>query len=231
MLRLLLALLVGGLAGLAAQDVGPAPADGIRDDTRALGAAARRELAAEMARFKARHGIDVWLVAETFQMQAGGLRNRARLLRRAWSGESDAVLILYDRSSDKEYTSISPGLWELLPAAGIYQLHTTLHEIMTDRKKPADSRLAEAAGTLLKGVAGMKTREEASASLMTRDYVRMLRAFTAFLSAGAVLAWLAGGFVRRREVRAANQVLLPKLAAAPRLGAPHGAGVVSSPEA
>lgn len=228
MFRLLLALLVGGLAGLSAQEAGPAPVDGIRDDTRALAVDARRELAAEMAAFKERHRIDVWLVAETFQMQAGGLKDRARLLRQAWSGDRDAVLILYDRSSDREYTSLSPGLWDLLPAAGIYQLHTNLHEVMTDRKRPAETRLAEAAGILLKGVAGMKSRETLTANLFTRDYGRMLRAFAGFLLAGAVLAWLVGGMARRRQVHASRQVLLPKLGAAPRLGAPHGAEVISS---
>lgn len=228
MFRLLLALLVGGLAGLSAQEAGPAPVDGIRDDTRALAVDARRELAAEMAAFRERHGIDVWLVAETFQMQAGGLKDRARLLRQAWSGDRNAVLILYDRSSDREYTSLSPGLWELLPAAGIYQLHTNLHEVMTDRKRPAETRLAEAAGILLKGVAGMKSRETLTANLCTRDYGRMLRAFAGFLLAGAVLAWLVGVMARRRHVHASRQVLLPRLGASPRLGAPHGAEVIST---
>jgi hypothetical protein len=230
MLRLLLALLVGCLAGLSAQEARPAPVDGIRDDTRALAADARQKLAAEMAAFRARHGIDVWLVAETFQMQAGGLKDRARLLRQAWSGDRDAVLILYDRSSDREYTSISPGLWEMLPSAGIYQLHTSLHEVMTDRKKPSETRLAEAAAILLKGIAGMKSREAMTTNLFTRDYGRMLRAFAGLLLAGAILAWLVGGMARRRHVHAARQVFLPKLGAVPRLGAPHGAEVISSPQ-
>ncbi len=84
------------------------PADGIQDDTHALSDSSSRLLADEMAVLKKDLGCDVWLSAGIFLGAGQTLRNQAREIRLAWSGDAEAFLLAYDRVTDALSLSFSP---------------------------------------------------------------------------------------------------------------------------
>jgi len=222
------ALLLSLLAACAfAQQVPPAPADGIHDDTRALSEASHQLLAKEIADFRSQHDIDAWFVATTFLRDGQTLRSEARLLRQAWSGGHPAILLLYDRSKDLEMVTYSPPLWQSLSTADLFSLRDEIHIMMTDKTKPPEQRLRESMLQLLRGVSAMQKFEAGAAQIHTRDYFRMLSWFGSALLLGASIFGIAGIQARRRDVRAAHVCLMPQIEVPQRLGAAHGGGTAA----
>jgi hypothetical protein len=209
---------------ISAQQVPPAPADGIHDDTRALSEGSHQQLASEIADFRAKNNVDAWFVATTFLREGQTLRSEARILRQSWSGERPAVLLLYDRAKDLEMVTYAPSLWQSLSTADLFSLRDRVHTMMKDKTKPPEQRLRESMRELLRGVSTMQNFESRATQVYTRDYFRMLRWFVIVLLGSAVVFGLAGILSRRRDVRAARVCLMPQIVVPSRLGAAHGGG-------
>ncbi len=209
---------------LSAQERPQAPADGIFDDTRAFSSGARDQMAAEINKFREEFGADVWLVAVTFLPQGQDLRSESLAFRRAWSGDGDAVLLIYNRSTDKEALSISPRIWGHLPTSEIFHLHESFRQIISVKTKPPETRLREAMLAVMRGLTAIRTREARVSQVFTRDYFRLAKAFAIVLTTGALVFGLLGVFMRRRDIHAAHQCLLPQIQVVPRLGAPFSGG-------
>jgi hypothetical protein len=220
-----------GASSIHAQQVPPAPVDGIRDDTRALSEGSRQQLAKEIVDFRGKHGIDAWFVATTFLREGQTLRSEARLLRQAWSGERPAVLLLYDRAKDLEMVTYAPLLWERLSTADLFSLRDTVHSMMADKTKPPEQRLRESMRELLRSMSAMQTFESKAAEVYTRDYFRLLRTFATALMLGAIIFGIAGVLARRSDRHASQVCLMPSIEVPPRLGAAHGGGTAAVSDA
>ncbi len=213
---------------MSAQERVKAPADGILDDTRVFSPAAREQLAREMKKFREEFGADVWLVAVTFLPLGQDLRKISLDLRRDWSGNGDAILLVYNRSTDQEFLTISPRIWEQLPTSEIFRLRESLRQTTSDKSKTTEDRLREGMLAVMSGLNTIRARETKVPQVFTRDYFRLAKAFAITLVAGSVVFGLMGFFMRRRDIHAARQCLLPKIYAAPRLGAPFSGGTAVS---
>ena len=211
-------------ASTIAQQLPPAPADGIHDDTRALSPESHQQLAKEIADFRAKYGIDAWFVATTFLREGQTLRSEARILRQAWSGERPAVLLLYDRAKDLEMVTYAPALWNGLSTADLFSLRDKIHTRMADKGKPPEQRLRESMRELIREISTMMAFESKATQVYTHDYFRMLRWFIIAVLVGAFIFGIAGMLARRRDVRAAHVCLMPQIDVPPRLGAPHSGG-------
>ncbi len=215
--------LAAGLT-LSAQEHAKAPADGILDDTRAFTPGARDQLAREIHKFREEFGADAWLVGITFLPQGQDLRAKSLELRRVWSGDRDAILLIYNRSTDKESLTISPRIWEHLPTSEIFGVREALRQIVSDKSKTPENRLREGMLAVMRGLTAIRAREEKVSQVFSRDYFRLAKAFAIALASGAFVFGLLGVFMRRRDVHGARQRLLPQIHATPRLGAPYSGG-------
>ncbi len=225
MRTLRLVALLGFTAACAlAQELPPAPADGIHDDTHALSETSHQQLAQELAAFRASSGMDAWFAATTYIREGQTMRSEARLLRQAWSGTRPAILLLYDRSKKQEMVTFAPILWNVLPTAELFRVREAVHDLMADDTKPPEQRLRESMIELMQRVNALRTKEARTNELFTHDYLRMLRWFGIALCAGAVVAGIAGIFARRRDLSAARVCFMPAIQVPPRLGAAHGGG-------
>jgi hypothetical protein len=202
-----------------------APADGILDDTHALGVEAHQKLAEQMANFRRDMGCDVWLVTTTFLDSGNTVRFYSRDLRNAWSGANHAIVLAYDRGSDRSATSLSPGIWNELSASALTQLLQVGSVIMSDANKTTEQRITEFMGKLLMGMREIKQQQARMDQSFSRDHRRLAIAFATAGGIGALVLFFLGVRVRRQDVQDALQSRMPEIEVATRLGAPFGGGV------
>lgn len=210
----------------AAQDLPPAPADGVRDDTRALTAEVRAQLAQDIAACRAALGADVWFTAGTFLQSGQSIRLQARLLRQHWSPGKDAILVAYDRSSDSHGLSLSPGIWERYPSAEITNLVQRSMASMADKTQPLEIRLSRTLRQMLQNLQTLEKQRHQAAHTLSRHHLRLAKTFAIGLGGGALFLALLGFLSRRRDVQAAWQSYFPSVQVGIRFGAPHGGGVI-----
>ncbi|MEQ1749741.1 MAG: hypothetical protein ABL974_09990 [Prosthecobacter sp.] len=201
------------------------PADGIRDDTHALSDSSRRLLADEMAVLKKDLGCDVWLSASTFLGAGQTLRNQAREIRQAWSGDADAVLLAYDRATDALSLSFSPVIWKRYPTARLIQLIQKSGRLMTDKTKQPEQRLLESMRGMMSGFRKLERERITSEQTINNEHRRLAMTFSLSLLVGALVLAVLGVLARRRDIHAAWQTHLPMIEVPARLGAPCGGGV------
>lgn len=209
----------------AAQDLPPAPADGLRDDTRALPPEVRAQLAQDIAACRAALGADVWFTAGTFLESGQSIRLHARLLRQHWSPGKDAILVAYDRASDAHGLSLSPGIWERYPSAEITNLVQRSMASMADKTQPLELRLSRTLRQMLQSLQTLEKQRHRAANTLSRHHLRLAKTFAIGLGGGALFLALLGFLSRRRDVQAAWQSYFPTVQVSTRFGAPHGGGV------
>lgn len=216
------------LAALAsAQDHPAPPANGLRDDTRALPAQRQAELAGEIASCRAALRADVWLNAGTFLPSGQTLRSQARDLRQHWSPDRDAILLAYDRASDSLALSLSPSLWERYPTAEISALSPRVAALMAAKEQPLDQRLAASLRLVMTQMQHLEQQRRTAATTLSVDHARIARIFAVTLASGALVLALLGTFIRRRDVQAAWQLHFPDVQVGLRFGAAHGGGILA----
>jgi hypothetical protein len=202
-----------------------APADGILDDTHALSSEAHEKLAGQIADFRREQGYDVWLVTSTFLDSGKTVRYYSRDLRQSWSGSADAILLAYDRGTDRSAISISPGIWNRYPAAALTDLLQIGGGIMSDATKTPEQRLTDFTGKLLRGMRAIRLQQSKMDQSFTPDHRRLAISFTAVSGLGAMALFILGICSRRRDVQNALQSHMPQIEVGTRLGAPFGGGV------
>lgn len=220
-----LTLLGCGQSRLHADDLPAKPADGIRDDTRAFGAATHAALAAEMQQTGQALNCRIWLVASTYLTPGANLRGFARDLRRAWSGEAEAVLLAYDRSSDKQFLSFSPGLWERYSAADLASLMHESGAILLNKQRPLEDRLQQIMHGTLARLKVLEQRRRLTQQPLPGAHYRLARVYAGGLSAAMLALLVACGIRRSREAAAGAEITFPSVQVATRFAAPFGARV------
>jgi hypothetical protein len=228
--RLLLLVIFGCCAGYgAAAELPPAPANGIRDNAHTLEDAVEARLAAEVRRFEQDISGRFWWTAVTFPPDGKSLRQHARELRQHWSGDTDAVLLAYDRVSDSQALSFSPGMWERYATTDLVMLMHHGALIMAEKQTPLEERLEKSARLAM---SRLREMEQQRARLLEKplpaSHQRLAMASGALLGAGALAALFCGSLARRRDRMSLWQLYFPDVQVSPRFGAPHGGGVVVS---
>jgi hypothetical protein len=152
---------------------------------------------------------EVWLAASTFLTSSDNLRNYSRELRRSWSGEGDAVLLAYDRASEKQFLSFSPGLWEKYPSAHLVTLMQRSVMILAEKENPLEDRLSRIMRETLSHLQTLETQRQQMQQALPADH----RQVAIFYSGGLVVAMLAllivCGILRKREA-AVEELPLPE---------------------
>ncbi|TDU81490.1 hypothetical protein EI77_00799 [Prosthecobacter fusiformis] len=217
---------LGFWATASAQDMPAAPANGLRDDTRALNEKIQAELAQDIATCREAIHADVWFNASTYVTAGQSLGLRARSLRQHWSPGKDAVLMTYDRASDSHALSFSPGLWQRYPSAEIISIIQRSLVTMADKTQPLETRLTLSLRQVLRKLQALEKQRHQSAITLSRHHLRLAQSFAIGLGAGALLLLLVGVVIRRRDTQAAWQSFFPKVQVGIRYGAPHGGGVI-----
>lgn len=205
--------------------VPPAPADSVLDDTRALPEAARARVVDQARRFHQELNCRLWIHAGTFLDDGETLRQNARALRQAWSGQEDAVLLAYDRSTDAQSLSFSPGLWERYPSASLILLMQEGGTIMGDKQAPLEERLERSVRLTADRLRVLDQEHRRMNQGLSGPHWQIATLWTAGLGGGAVILLFLGSAVRRRETNAALHLHFPDVEVATRFGAPFGGGV------
>ncbi len=205
----------------------PAPADGILDETRALSAETRLQLAEELKQFRQDLKYEGWIRTCSFMPTGVTVRRQAQMTRRDWSGTRPAVLMLYDRASGSSAISFAPVLWERYPATDLVETIQEIRRIFADPKLSLDERLAVATRSWIDRMRTMESVRLKQSLWLQRNEKTFGMAVPALLAGGAVLAALLGFVSRRRSANADRRFLLPEVQVGARFGAAFGGGVTA----
>lgn len=226
LIRLLVAMtMVLSVGGVMAQEMLLPPENHVLDDTRALTDSQRAAVVAGFAKFRADFGYDLWLDTTTFLPTDRTIRQYARDLRRTWSGDNDAVILVYDRATDNHAFSFSPGVWNRYPTAGLILLLQNGVIVMADKQRPIDQRLNQITTDLIRRLRLLEKQRAQLATPLPTAHKRLASFFIPLLIIGAVTAGVAGIWLRRQAVWTQWQVRFPAVQVGLRLGAPYGGGV------
>lgn len=225
---LLLPLLVWAwLAAAVVSSAQTPPADGILDETRALSAETRNQLAEELRQFRQDLKYEGWVRTCSFLPAGVTIRRQAQMTRRSWSGIQPAVLMLYDRSSSSSAVSFAPVLWERYPATDLVEIMQETRRIFADTKLTLDERLAVATRTWIDRVRTMESMRLKQSLWLQRQERQFGLVVPALLAGGAVIAALLGFVSRRRSAASDRRFLLPVVHVGTRFGAAFGGGVTA----
>lgn len=207
------------------QDLPPAPAQGLRDDTRALPDTIKAELSQEIQEATRPLRADVWFNAGTFLRSGQTIRSEANELRQHWSGQRDAILLNYDRSSESFAFSYSPGIWQRYPSVQLLSIGKDSAKIMANKDQPLDQRLAATVRYLLVKMQALEQERLHSTQVISLGYKQLAQLFSLVLIVAATLIFMIGALLRRRKFQAGWLQFFPEIHVGTRYGAPHGGGV------
>jgi hypothetical protein len=224
-----LSLLWGDAGLVCGQEFPSKPVDGIRDDTRAFTEADHAQLAAKVREAGQILHCDIWLVASTFLTSGENLRGYSRELRQSWSGENDAILLAYDRASDRQFVSFSPALWERYPSASLVSLMHRNATIVAEKGRPVGDRLTQMMQETLNRLTVLeKQRQRLQQTLLPRDHLRLAKLYAGGTGVAMLILLIACGVLRRREVATEQQLSFPNVQVATRFGAPFGSQIMDA---
>lgn len=203
------------------------PADGIQDDTRALAADTRRQLALELKLFREDLKCDAWVTASSFAPAGVTVRQQAQTTRREWSGGRPAVLMAFDRASNSSAMSFAPDFWARYPAAELVEIMQETRRILSDTKLTLDERLALATRSWIDRLRVMESVRLRQSLWIQRGEMRFALVMLTALAGGAVIAAVLGFASRRRGMRAGRRFHFPEVQVGIRFGAACGGGVTA----
>jgi chemotaxis response regulator CheB len=211
----------------AAIDTVAAPADGIYDDTRALGDASRLALAQEIRHLAADLGCLVWLTATSFP--TGGLQpgHQAKANRTRWSEGQPSILLAYDRASNGMVFSFSPELWNRYPAASLANLGLETNRMIADTQLKLEERLTQIVQVVAKRLRELETVRLKQSVWFPREERSSALALVGLLIGGTILAAILGLISRARSHSSGEQLLFPDVTVSTRFGAPFGGGHIA----
>lgn len=223
---LLFGICSGSLLSAWAQDLPPAPAQGLRDDTRALSEETRSALSREISACRQDLNLDLWFTASTFLDSGQTIREEARDLRQFWSPQREAVILAYDRASDTQALSLSPGLWERYPSAQILSLLQKSTVSMSDKNLSLENRVATTLRMLIQELRSLEKQRHQSEISLSPEAKRLAKLLALTFGLAAILLGGIGIANRRQELLSAWQSFFPDVQVGTRFGALHGGGVM-----
>lgn len=223
---LLFGICFSSLLSTWAQDLPPAPAQGLRDDTRALSEETRTKLAEEISACRQDLNLDLWFTASTFLDSGQTILEEARDLRQFWSPQREAVILAYDRASDAYSMSLSPGLWERYPSAQILSLLQKSALSMSDKNLSLENRVATTLRAMIQELRNLEKQRHQSEISLSPEARRLAKLLGLTFGLAAILLGGIGIANRRREMLSAWQSFFPDVQVGTRFGALHGGGVM-----
>jgi len=220
-----------GLAGQApvqgaAVQVPPPPADGIRDDARAMSPEARQELAAEMKVFEEKTGIKVVVDTNTYLEQNVGTLDRCRALQDQWIGPRPGVVFCLNRSvKPVPFITFSPALSERYPEPDLSQAAGETTDAMTKVSSP-ENRMPVGVRVMMARLQVLEKAAHRRSQLFHRRDLQMIAGFGAFLIVAGAITLVIVRKRRKVDDDEAIQHHFPEVDVAQRFGAPSGGGVV-----
>ncbi len=214
---------------MLAEDLPPAPASGIWDDTRALTEAQQKDLSRLMADFRQQTGCTLWLTAGTYLGPSRTIRQHARELRQKWGGAEPSILLAYDRSGDRHGASLSPAVWGLYPSERLIHVMQETARIMQNKQQPVDQRLQASILEIIRQLTVLERQRVANQQVFQPAETRLLKVAVPALGVGALLLFIIGTLTRKRDVSRSIRHFFPECQVGQRLGAPFGGGVVVEP--
>ncbi len=226
--RLLFPALAGWLimAGWGIAQTTP-PTDGILDETRALSAETRRQIAIELQSFRKDLKCDAWITASSFTPAGVTIRRQAQITRHEWSGARPAMLMAYDRASNTSAMSFAPEFWERYPSAELVEIMQETRRIFTDAKLTLDERLALATRSWIDRLRVMESVRLKQSLWIQRGEKRFALIIVTVLAGAAAIAAVLGFASRRRSARAGRRFRFPEVHVGMRFGAAYGGGVTA----
>lgn len=196
------ALFLSSTGILVAEGMPPKPADGIRDEARAFSESAHAQLAAEMRSSGQVLHCDVWLLASTFLTSEENLRSYSREVRRAWSGDNDAILLAYDRASDKQFITFSPNVWDRYPSADLVFLMHSSAMVLAEKERPLSDRLSQMMGETLTRLEALEKQRLNMQQPMHPGDIHLAKMYVAGLAVPILILLVLGSVARRRDAAA-----------------------------
>lgn len=220
-----------GLAGqvtlqAAPLQVPPPPADGIRDDARAMSPDARQALAAEMKAFEDKTGIKVVVDTNTYLEQNVGTLDRCRALQESWIGRRPGVVFCLNRSvKPVPFMTFSAALSERYPEPDLSQAAGETTDAMAKVSAP-ENRVPVGVRVMMDRLRVLEKAAHQRAQLFHRRDLEMIIGFASFLLVVGVITLV---IVRRRRKVEEDEAIrhhFPDVDVAQRFAAPSGGGVV-----
>lgn len=205
----------------------PPPADGIRDETRALTKTLHQQLAEELKSFREDLKCDAWITAFSFAPAGSTVRRQAQMVRTEWSGQRPAVLMAYDRSTNSSAMSFAPAFWDRYPAAELVEIMQDTRRTLTDTKLTLDERLALATRQWIDRLRVMESIRLKQTLWLPPGEKRQALILAVSLAAASVLGAILGFASRLRDARVGRRFRFPEVHVGMRFGAPYGGGVTA----
>lgn len=221
-------LLLAGRDGALAVAVSlpPAPANGIRDDARAMSAEARDALALEMKAFEQRTGIVIVIDTNTYLDQNVSTMDRCHALLDGWVGRRPGVVFCLNRSvKPVPFIVFSPLLSGRYPEPDLSQAAGETTEAMADGSAP-ENRVPVGVRVMMGRLTILEKDASRRSQLFHRRDLEMMAGFGGFLTVACLITFV---LVRRRrgvEDAEAVQHHFPDVEVTQRFAAPSGGGVV-----
>jgi len=225
--RVLPALVLLHSAAAGAIEGMPAPADGIFDDTRALGENARQALAAEIRSLTNDLKCDVWLTATSFPASGFSPRRQAQTTRIRWSGDKPSLLLGYDRATNSLIVSLSPDFWDRYPASSLANLGLQAGRVILNTRLSLEERLVTIVTQAARHLRELETVRLKQSVWLPKEEWQPSLMLAGVLAGGALLAAMAGIIARSRSRSRGDQLVFPEVSVSTRLGAPFGGGLIA----
>lgn len=205
----------------------PKPADGIRDDARAMTAEAHQALAEEIRAFEKRTGMVIVIDTNTFLEQGVTSGERCRALVAEWIGKKPGVVFCLNRGAKPvPFIVYSAELFDRYPEPDLTQAAGETTEAMAKVATP-ENRLPVGVRVMMGRLTALEKTAARRNHMFLRRELEMMAGFCGFLLVAGAITWVIVRYRGRHEQAAAVQHRFPDVEVAQRFGAPSGGGIVA----
>ncbi len=218
-------LLAGMLEGQT-PPIPPAPADGIRDDARAMTIEGRKSVAAEMQKFEHRTGIALFVDTNTYLEGDQTAMDRSRALIAGWIGHRPGLVFCLNRGARPvPLIFFSKELSERYPEPDLSLAAAETMESMARVSAP-ENRLPVGVRVMMNRLRALESANASRNRLFHRHDIEMMAGFGALLFVTGLIALLIIRFHHKEEAIEAVKHQFPDVEVSQRFSAPGGGGVI-----
>lgn len=215
-------LLAGGLFGV--DNLDPAPASFMQDDTRLLDEKSATQVSRELQDAKTNLGLSIYVAAYPY-LSTGTVRDRALALSDHWCGEAPGFVMVFNRGDGQAGIAASAGLWRRYPPDEAVLVLADVTNLLADSKITAEDRVKRAVKLTVQRMAKLEKTQRAREHPMAGSETKLAEWFAAALMTLGIVVWLTLLWWRRYEARH-HALFFPEVNVSTRLGASFGGGVI-----
>lgn len=207
-------------------DLGAATPRTVIDETRIFDRATAESLAEGIAEFERETGCHLIVKAVTYLDPGSSLRKEALKARREILPTGPVAILLLDRASKGLTLSLSPEHWQRYPMLKQVEAVRAASSAGAEAET-LGSRLHLCAENWMSEVRVLEKERQRQLEPLSKRATILFSAYLGVLVVGAVFVWIVARVRRNAERSSAEQVSLPDVTVAPRLGAAFGGGVIA----